>query len=121
MPPTTQATPPPDPLLQMINDHLLKLTQEITSIRQDVTDLKLTITAFPKELPHKLETIDTRIAVLEQDITLRMDHLVLKTADVAVELSEFQQSTHDRLASILNNPPSSITSIDSIIDTKRAT
>jgi hypothetical protein len=92
MPATTHSTPPPDPILQMFNDHLLMITQDI---HQDVTDLKHHITTFQQDFPHKIETLDTHIAVIEQDMSYCMDVITLKTADVAVELSEFQQSFQD--------------------------
>ena len=104
MPPTTRSSSSPDPILQTINDRLLTINQDLNTLRQDVTDLKNTITTFKTDVPHKLEAIDTRIAVLEQDMSHRMDALTLKTADVAVELSEFQQSTQDRLDSIVEDP-----------------
>jgi hypothetical protein len=99
-----RSTTSPDPILQMINDHLLTITQDLNNIRQDVTDFKCTITYFKNDVPQKLEAIDTRIAVLEQDMNHRMDALTLKTADVAVELSEFQQSTQDRFDSLIEDP-----------------
>jgi hypothetical protein len=104
MPPTMQSAASPDPILQTINNHLLTITQDLNTLCQDVTDLKTTITVFQTDLPHKLKTIDTRITILKQDMNHHMDALTLKTADIAVELSEFQQSTQDRLDSIVEDP-----------------
>jgi hypothetical protein len=122
MPATTRSTPPPDPILQTINDRLLMITQDITNLRQDVTDLKNHVTTFQQDFPHKIETLDTRITVIEQDMSHRIDTLTLKTADVAVELSEFQQSFQDRLDSIIDDPmtftPTIISSVDTILTTK---
>ncbi len=122
MPATTRSTPPPDPILQTINDRLLMITQDITTLRQDVTDLKTHVTTFQQDYPHKIEALDMRIAVIEQDMSHRMDALTLKTADVAVELSEFQHSIQDQLNSIINDPltctPTIISSVDTIITTK---
>jgi hypothetical protein len=95
MPATARSMPPPDPILQMINDHLLMITQDLNNICQDVTDLKLDVTAFQQDFPRKIKSLDTYIAALEQDMSHCMDALTLKTTNVAVKLSEFQQSTQD--------------------------
>jgi len=122
MPATTRSMPPPDPILQMINDRLLMITQDITNLRQDVTDLKTHVTTFQQDYPHKIKALDMRIAVIEQDMSHRMDALTLKTADVAVELSEFLHSIQDQLNSIIDDPltftPTIISSVDTIITTK---
>jgi hypothetical protein len=122
MPSTTQSTTSPDPILQTINDHLLTITQDLNTLCQDVTDLKTNIAVFQTDLPHKLETIDTLIAVLEQAMNHRIDTLTLKTADVAVELSKFQQSTQDQIDSIVEDPltftPIILSSIETITEMK---
>jgi hypothetical protein len=106
-----------DPILQAINVRLISITQDLTDIRNDVIDLKVTITSLKKEIL----TIE-ELTEEQRNYDERLDRLTLKIADTAVEFTEFQQRTEERLDTIVTDPmtftPTILTTVNAAVDNK---